>query len=261
MPDLEIDSSSEHAMPNSGAESVHLYKNPYHLHPDDNPRAILVTPPLDGTNYYRWRRSMQRALLSKNKLKFVDGSISAPSFADAKCVSWIRCNAMVVSWIIRTLSSSIAKSVVHTINAADLWNELKERFTKSNFRVSDILREIHTINQGESSVTTFYNDLKELWDEFDQLRPNPNCICTSTCACSIYITNGLKKHQETEQVISFLNGLNAKFSYAKTQILMVDPLPPLSSVLESLLQHECQIESNASILGDSELEFQRNLTH
>jgi len=49
--------------------------NPYYLHLGENPRMVLVTPPLDGSNYHKWSRGMKRALLSKNKIKFVNDEI------------------------------------------------------------------------------------------------------------------------------------------------------------------------------------------
>jgi len=78
--------------------------NPYYLHPGENPRMILVSPPLSETNYHSWSRNMRRALLSKNKLKFVDGSIKIPERDDPTYEAWERCNMMILSLITRTLS-------------------------------------------------------------------------------------------------------------------------------------------------------------
>jgi len=47
----------------------------FYLHPVENPIAVLVTPSLDGTNYHAWSRSMKRALMSKNKFKFMNSDI------------------------------------------------------------------------------------------------------------------------------------------------------------------------------------------
>jgi len=49
--------------------------SPYYLHSGENPRAVLVLPPLDSSNYQSWSRAMKKALLSKNKFKFVNGEI------------------------------------------------------------------------------------------------------------------------------------------------------------------------------------------
>ena len=53
--------------------------NPFFTHHSDNPGLILVSKPLNGDNYFGWKRAMVQALNSKNKLGFVNGSIKVPS--------------------------------------------------------------------------------------------------------------------------------------------------------------------------------------
>ena len=53
--------------------------NPYYLHPNENPSLILVTPLLDSKNYSSWSRAMKVALISKNKLRFVNDTFQCPS--------------------------------------------------------------------------------------------------------------------------------------------------------------------------------------
>ncbi|XP_050210032.1 uncharacterized protein LOC126660517 [Mercurialis annua] len=90
-----------------------------YLHPNENPSLILVSPSMNGQNYHSWFRSMRIFLLSKNKLKFMDGSISVPSKEDVIFHVWERCNNMVLSWILRSLSPSIAQSILWMDNALD----------------------------------------------------------------------------------------------------------------------------------------------
>lgn len=49
------------------------------------------------------------ALMSKNKLEFADGTIEKPNPIDARFNSWQICNNIVLSWIIKSLTSSIAQ--------------------------------------------------------------------------------------------------------------------------------------------------------
>ena len=56
--------------------------SPFFLHPNENPSLILTSTLLNGNNFHSWSRSMKMALISKNKLKFVDGSISVPNLDD-----------------------------------------------------------------------------------------------------------------------------------------------------------------------------------
>jgi hypothetical protein len=51
--------------------------NPFYVHLSGGPSSVKVTPPLNGSNYHAWARSMRRALGAKLKFEFLDGSISA----------------------------------------------------------------------------------------------------------------------------------------------------------------------------------------
>jgi len=68
-------------------------------------------------------------------------------------------------------------STVYIDSVKELWEDLRERFVKSNhFHVSDLLQEINSIKQGERSITDYYTDSKTLWEELDSLRPLLACL-------------------------------------------------------------------------------------
>ncbi|XP_019420684.1 PREDICTED: uncharacterized protein LOC109330868 [Lupinus angustifolius] len=216
--------------------------NAYYLHPGENPGAILVSPPLEGGNYHSWSRAMRRALSSKNKLKFVDGSIRVPSPIDPHFDIWERCNNMVVSWITRSLSPKIAESTVYIDNAQDLWKDLRERFSKGNyFKMSNLLQEIHSIKQGERDVSGYFTTLKIIWEELESLRPTPSCTCEIQCRCNLL--KSIKDHRESEYVICFLKGLNDQFQTTKSQILLMEPLPSINKVFSLVTQAENQLDT------------------
>ncbi|CAL0329776.1 unnamed protein product [Lupinus luteus] len=155
-------------------------RSPFYLHPGENPGHALVAPPLNGKNYHSWSRAMRRALSSKNKFRFVDGRIQAPQETDPIFDVWERCNNMVISWITRSLNQSIAQSTVYIDSAQELWEDLKERFSKGDhFRMSDVLQELHSIKQGDRDVSAFHTDVKTLWEELEDLRALPGCTNSS----------------------------------------------------------------------------------
>ncbi|XP_068464261.1 uncharacterized protein [Phaseolus vulgaris] len=94
--------------------------SPYYLHLGENPRMVLINVQLDAGNYHTWSRGMKRALLSKNKHKFVDGSIHVPQSGLFLHEVWERCNMMVISCITKTVNTQIAKSIVYIENAREL---------------------------------------------------------------------------------------------------------------------------------------------
>jgi hypothetical protein len=76
---------------------------------------------------------MKRALGTKNKLVFIDGSIPIPDFDDLNRNAWERCNYLLHSWILNSVSESIAQTIVFHDTAISAWEDLKERFAKVAF--------------------------------------------------------------------------------------------------------------------------------
>jgi hypothetical protein len=138
--------------------------SPYYVHSSDGPSSVKVMPLLTGANYHSWARSMRRALGAKLKFEFFDGSIPMPADAfDLSYRAWNRCNMLIHSWIMNSVDSSIAQSIVFMENASDVWLDLKERFSQGDLvRVSELQQEIYALTQDSDSVTSFYSKLKTL---------------------------------------------------------------------------------------------------
>ncbi|XP_050217401.1 uncharacterized protein LOC126668239 [Mercurialis annua] len=182
---------------------------------------------------------MRMALLSKNKLKFVDGSIAIPSPNDRNYESWERCNNMVISWLYRALTPSIAQSVSFLNFAVDIWENLRERFSQGDAdRIADLQYEICSLKQNNMSISEYYTNLKILWDEFINFRPIPSCSCTPKCECGGY--DLIKKYQDNDYVIRFIKGLNDNFETVRSHILLLEPLPPINKAFSMALRHERQ---------------------
>lgn len=98
---------------------------------------------------------VRRALLAKNKLKFINGTVPKPAIDNPLHDTWERSNTMVVSWINQSLTVHIAQSTVYFDNARSLWLDLLDRYSKGNhFRISDILQDMHSMKQGDRTIST-----------------------------------------------------------------------------------------------------------
>ncbi|CAJ2647171.1 unnamed protein product [Trifolium pratense] len=214
--------------------------SPYFVHSSDGPNSVSVKPLLTGSNYHSWARSMRRALGGKMKFEFVDGTFPVVTDKfDPSYRAWNRCNMLVHSWILNSVSDSIAQSLVFMENAIDVWNDLKERFSQGDLvRVSELMQEIYRLQQDSKSVTDFYSELKILWEELEIYMHVPQCTCRSQCSCEAM--RKARQNHHTLYVIRFLTGLNANFDMVRSQILLLDPLPPMNRVFSMVLQFERQ---------------------
>lgn len=170
---VEGDSSTQSPM--AGIDHNHVL----YLQASDTPGTILVPTQLIGAeNYGLWSRSMKIALLGKGKLGFVNGVCKREVQRSELRDLWDKCDAIVHSWIMNSVSKYLLNGIVYGSNAHAVWEDLKERFNKVNrMRTFQLHKEIATISQGTNSVSMYHSRLKELWDEYDMIEPVPSCSC------------------------------------------------------------------------------------
>lgn len=126
------------------------------------------------TNYHTWSCSMHVPLIFKNKVKLVDSTFSKPVVFYPLFAQWTRCNTMVLSWIQRSISDSIAKFVLLIDITSGVWKNLWIRFSHSDiFRISDIQEELHCFHQSTLDVYEYFIQFKLFWDELDNYFPFP----------------------------------------------------------------------------------------
>ena len=161
-------------------------RSPFFLHHGETHGAILVSQPLIEENYPTWARAMRMALDAKSKLGFVDGSITASmAVTPLEKVAWSKNNSMISSWILNSVSPHITASVIYRDTAFEVWNALKNRFSQANGpRISQLQKQISTVMQGDSIVTTFFTSLQATWDQLLNFRPLPCCTC-GKCTCGL----------------------------------------------------------------------------
>lgn len=102
-------------------------------------------------------------------------------------------------------------------------------------------------HQGDLTVTDYFTKLKTIWDELENFRPLPFCKCVIACSCGA--VSMIKKYRDEDYVIRFLKSLNEQYSHVKSQVLMLEPLPPLTKVFSMVVQQERQM--NTTVIPDS----------
>jgi len=134
--------------------SLHHY---LYLHPSENLVVAHVSPFLDSTNYHSWSRSMFIALSAKNKVEFINGVVQLPSISDPLYNAWLRCNNMVVSWIVRSVVVSIRHNILLMDKTDEIWIDLHSLYSQRDLlRMLDLLYEASSMIQGDLFVTDFF---------------------------------------------------------------------------------------------------------
>ena len=122
-----------------------------------------------------------------------------------------------------SISKDLQSSIVYFKTARDVWLDLQYRFGQGNGpTIFDLRKEISSLTQEDLTINAYYTKFKGLLDEFSNY---------STCTCG---------HQVEDCTMSFLMGLNETYAAIRGQILLMEPMPPLSKMFSLLLQDEKQ---------------------
>ncbi|XP_049378259.1 uncharacterized protein LOC125843061 [Solanum stenotomum] len=230
-----------------------------------------VTGPLSGTAgahigvdaHHPLHLSMKIGLLGKGKLGFITGQYSKDKFVVSLHDLWGKCNVIVLSWIMISISRELLSGIVYASSAQQVWTDLKERFDKvDGSRIFYLHKEIATLSQGMLYVSSYFSKLKELWMEFDSLMPCPGCACE--------VSKTYATHFEYQRLMQFLLVLNESYNQCRNQIMMQDPAPCVNKAYSLVMAEESQrilgksnvvSADNHGLVNDAMTFFSNNKSH
>ncbi|GJU67873.1 hypothetical protein Tco_1254132 [Tanacetum coccineum] len=156
-----------------------------------------------------WRRAIEIGLSTKRKLGFVRGTVVRSPTDDNLQKLWDTCNNMAISWIMGSVSDSIARSIMFIGTASEIWQQLERRFFLSDdSRKYKLNKDTYEITQSGCSVGEYYTKMKCVWEELGNLNTLP-VIATITPEITAFL-NVLSKQKEEQRLFQFLNGLEDK---------------------------------------------------
>lgn len=227
-----IPNSSSSISQSSSLPGTDSVLSPYYLHHKDNTGLVLVNQLLAEENYISWSRSIMITLFVKNKLGFIDGTITHPS--GDLLLAWIRNNNVVIAWILNSVSKEISSSILFSEFARDIWIDLKERFEIRNGpQIFQLKRQLATLSQDQNSVSHYFTKLKSVWDKLQQYRSICSCC---TCGGAKFVVDFL----QYEYLMNFLMGLNESYANTHAQLLLMDPPPSIDRAFSLVNQEEQQ---------------------
>ncbi|XP_070054726.1 uncharacterized protein [Nicotiana tomentosiformis] len=121
---------------------------------------------------------MKIVLHGKNKLGFVLGTYRWEMYDSSLHELWDKCNAIVLAWIMNTVTLSLISTVIYASDVHKVWEDLRER-------------------------------LRGLWDEYETLDPPPTCGCPESKRHT--------ERYQLQKLYQFLTGLNESYETAKTR--------------------------------------------
>ncbi|XP_057760266.1 uncharacterized protein LOC130980624 [Arachis stenosperma] len=145
------------------------------------------------------------ALNRKNKLCFVDDSLPKPQENDPNFMAWEKCNTH--GYV---------------------------------FRIAELEEELFSIKQGGLSFTSYIIKLKAVWQELDTFWPIPHCNCGESCTCGLSV---VRNYRKDNYLVRFLRGLNEQHVIARSQIMLIKPLPIINDEFALLTQQEQQLNT------------------
>ncbi|XP_071729147.1 uncharacterized protein [Rutidosis leptorrhynchoides] len=225
----------------SGSNPTQISKldfgDPLYLHPSDISSTPLINVKLKGTeNYKSWACAMELALQTKNKIGFINGTLKRDEGNEVLAVQWDRCNAVVLSWILGSMTEELYNGQIYSKIASDVWKELKETYDKIDGSVIfNLYQKLNSITQGGSSVSDYYYNLNSLWKQYDTMVQLPSSDLTSSKV--------FKDHTSLIKLMQFLMGLDDIYQPIRSNILTRDPLPSVNTAFSIISREESHRKS------------------
>ncbi|XP_071688694.1 uncharacterized protein [Rutidosis leptorrhynchoides] len=209
------------------------FNDPLYLHPSDTSGASLITHKLKGTeNYNVWSCAIKLALQTKNKLGFIDGSCPRFQYEDDDVLlsQWDRCNSVVLSWILVSLTEEVYNGQIFSKTAEVVWTELKETYDKVDASVTfNLYQQINSCSQNGQSLSDYYHKLNAMWRQFDEMVKIDDIVKAS---------KSYQDHNQFLKLMQFLMGLDSVYTTVRSQILTTDPVPNVKTAFSIISRDE-----------------------
>ena len=106
-----------------------------------------------------------------------------PPSDDPSYRKWVcRRNSPVVSWLIHSMEPEISRNYIFLDTAKEIWDAVSVTYSQigNMAQVYELKRRIHEAEQGEKSVSSYFNMLQGLWKELDHYQ-NFQAECSDGC--------------------------------------------------------------------------------
>ncbi|CAM8947931.1 unnamed protein product [Rhodiola kirilowii] len=192
---------------------------------------------ITGSSLVKLKKAIEIALSARLKLDFVLGRHSRPGDDDPMLAKWQRCNDVVMSWLINSVSKQIVGQILHADDVAAAWQTLHVRYVGSNLsRKFSLKKDICNLLQGDMDIASYFDKLTNYWEELDAMRGRRSSVLGKNC---VECRENLKERME-DRTMQFLFGLNEIHSQVGTHILALQELPHIDVIYDMVSSHEVE---------------------
>ena len=109
-----------------------------------------------------WEKAVITALIAKNKVAFIDGTLTKPEMwkgsYSPEANAWIMVNSMITSWILNLIDPKLHASTAFVDSAQAIWENIQKRYLVPNVpKIHRLKAEIASCKQGNLEVIDFFN--------------------------------------------------------------------------------------------------------
>ena len=175
------------------------------------------------------------ALNIRNKLGFIDDTILKPPAHHRDSGAWSRCNDMVSTWLMNSVSKKIGQCLLFMSSAESIWKNLMSRFKQDDApRIYEIEQRLSTIQQGALDISTYDTELVTLREEYQ------NYVDLQVCTCGKCDCNAAASWEKLRHRSRVTMGLNESHEASRRHILMLKHIPSIEEVFNLVTQDERQ---------------------
>ncbi|XP_021836433.1 uncharacterized protein [Spinacia oleracea] len=194
------------------------------------------------------------ALGSRNKLGYIDGKIKRPNPSHTDFGKWYMNDNAVRGWILASMTTSLAESLIYMETSKELWDEVKERHGHTNAPLLyQLKKELSDLKQENQAVGNLYCMLKNLCDHISSIEGIPECTCGEIIKCTCDMMKKLADAKSLNKLIQFLMVLNEGFENIRGSILAMEPLPPVNRAFHLVQQQDKQKEITRNMNTNNEM--------
>ena len=132
-----------HSMTDKGKSRFVIEPHSPYYHPSEGPGMMITAVTFDKKNYDLWERAVRTALRSKNKLGFIDGTLTRPKAKGGEDFSetdaWDMTNSMLCSWLLNVIDPKLRASIVYADTVKVMWDN-KEALRYAQYSKNPLIK-------------------------------------------------------------------------------------------------------------------------